>query len=334
MNRFVLSVEEVGLLRGLLAEITSTCDRIDDSSFLTDVTVWAHELPRRLRAALTNFRVGENSAVFLVSGYPLNDAHVGPTPSRVNDPAASRRTISEEVLFLLCGSLLGDAIGWGTQHGGHIVHDVLPIRGHEQEQIGTGCEQRIWWHTEDAFHEMRGDYVGLMCLRNPDGVATTICPLESVPLQADQVRLLSQPLFTIRPDESHQRKNAPENTESDSAFSRIEEMNRTPAKIAILSGAPDAPYIRIDPYFMDPIKESDARSAFESLTRAIDERMCDIVLTPGDICFIDNFRAVHGRKSFKARFDGTDRWLKRVNITRDLRKSRAHRRSSVSRVIS
>jgi alpha-ketoglutarate-dependent taurine dioxygenase len=57
------------------------------------------------------------------------------------------------------------------------------------------------------------------------------------------------------------------------------------------------------------------------------------VLEPGDFCFIDNFQAVHGRKPFKARFDGTDRWLRRINVVRDLRKSRDSRLSAAGRVL-
>ncbi|MBP2478023.1 putative NAD(P)/FAD-binding protein YdhS [Crossiella equi] len=34
-----------------------------------------------------------------------------------------------------------------------------------------------------------------------------------------------------------------------------------------------------------------------------------------------NKRAVHGRRPFTARYDGTDRWLRRINITADLRRS-------------
>jgi enduracididine beta-hydroxylase len=37
--------------------------------------------------------------------------------------------------------------------------------------------------------------------------------------------------------------------------------------------------------------------------------------------------------SISARYDGTGRWLKRINIARDLRKSRAFRVSSDSRII-
>lgn len=61
--------------------------------------------------------------------------------------------------------------------------------------------------------------------------------------------------------------------------------------------------------------------------------MRDIILQPGDCCFIDNYRAVHGRKPFTANYDGYDRWLKRLNITRDLRKSQKMRAKPLSRVI-
>jgi alpha-ketoglutarate-dependent taurine dioxygenase len=59
----------------------------------------------------------------------------------------------------------------------------------------------------------------------------------------------------------------------------------------------------------------------------------DFVLKPGDFVFIDNYRTVHGRRPFKARYNGYDRWLKRINITKDLRKSRDARLASTERHI-
>jgi alpha-ketoglutarate-dependent taurine dioxygenase len=90
----------------------------------------------------------------------------------------------------------------------------------------------------------------------------------------------------------------------------------------------------LDPYFMD-VEQLDpqSREAFEALVAAIDANIKGVVLRQGDTCFIDNFRAVHGRNPFKARFDGKDRWLKRVNVTRDLRKSRSARPSTESRIL-
>jgi alpha-ketoglutarate-dependent taurine dioxygenase len=85
---------------------------------------------------------------------------------------------------------------------------------------------------------------------------------------------------------------------------------------------------------MDPPGDQDARLALNTLTGLIDANLSEVVLEPGDICFIDNYKVVHGRKAFKARFDGTDRWLKRTNITRDLRKSREFRATPLSRTVS
>jgi hypothetical protein len=156
--------------------------------------------------------------------------------------------------------------------------------------LGSGSELELVWHTEDARYAYRGDYRGLMCLRNPDAVPTTFALIDEVRLEPDQVEVLFEPRFLFRPDPSHP---------SDSDRPEIEE----------------------------------ARSAMDSLIRAIDENLTGVALLPGECLFIDNYKAVHGRSSFKARFDGTDRWLKRINITRDLRKSRAVRAAPASRVV-
>ncbi len=111
-------------------------------------------------------------------------------------------------------------------------------------------------------------------------------------------------------------------------------MAEDPPLVPVLHGDRNSPYLCLDPYFMDrDALEPEARKALDGLVAAIDAAVEPVVLEPGDCCFVDNLRAVHGRNPFKARFDGTDRWLKRLNITRDLRVSREARISSAERVI-
>lgn len=337
MNRIEISGQELASIRDVLQELSATYKTVEDMEFVRAATVYAHELPRRIRRFLTDARLSECPSLLVISGYPIDDELIGETPEHWANTVPTPAVIEAQMLFVLFASLLGDVIGWSTQQGGRIMHDVFPIQSDTNEQISTGSEQPIWWHTEDAFHEMRGDYIGLMCLRNPDMVATTVCPLKSVPLGAQQIALLSQARFVIRPDESHKRKNAAAAGNGGGAcadFARIEELDRYPDKVSILSGATDEPYIRIDPFFMDPPGDADSQRALDELVRSIDERIQEIVLQPGDCCFIDNFRAVHGRRPFHAKYNGGDRWLKRVNVTRDLRKSRARRESALTRIIS
>jgi Fe(II)/alpha-ketoglutarate-dependent arginine beta-hydroxylase len=248
-------------------------------------------------------------------------------------------TLREEMLFVLCGALLGEHIGWASQQNGYLVHDVLPIKDDENSQISTGSQQDIWWHNEDAFHPYRGDYVGLMCLRNPDPVPTTLASVDAIKLSNRHLKVLFEPRFKLLPDESHAEKNGTDARHDEgsgelmAAYEHIREMLANPPKIALLSGDPRAPYIRIDPFFMEVPEDDEAQAALNALVRAVDSCLMEVVLKPGDCLFVDNYKAVHGRKSFKAKYDGTDRWLKRVNITRDLRKSRNARAHSASRII-
>jgi alpha-ketoglutarate-dependent taurine dioxygenase len=58
-----------------------------------------------------------------------------------------------------------------------------------------------------------------------------------------------------------------------------------------------------------------------------------VTLAPGEVLVVDNDLVVHGRVPFQARYDGTDRWLKRISVTSDLRRSRAARQSLAGRLI-
>ena len=338
MQTITLSTSEVAELDELSRELAARYETVEDPEFLRRAGVYAHDLPRRLRWQLYDFKLQEPaSALCVISGLPVDEKRIGPTPRHWKDRPKPSPAHVEEMIFVLVGSLLGEAIAWATQQDGYLVHDILPIQAHEHEQLGSGSSEPLVWHTEDAFHPLRGDYVGLLCLRNPDGVATTFANLERLRLSDKDLDLLFAPHYTIRPDESHFPKNRSGNKDVDAlldqSYRRIEKMRTNPEPIAPLYGDRRSPYLRIDPFFMDPVADPRAQTALDRLIEAIEQSVQDVVLQPGDLCFIDNCKAVHGRRPFKARYDGSDRWMKRLNLTRDLRRSRDARLTSESRVI-
>jgi hypothetical protein len=69
------------------------------------------------------------------------------------------------------------------------------------------------------------------------------------------------------------------------------------------------------------------------VVKQLEANLEDVVVHAGEVLFIDNFRAVHGRRPFQAAYDGTDRWLKKLVLSRDLRSSRALRTSAGSRIL-
>ncbi|HKG81123.1 MAG TPA: guanitoxin biosynthesis L-enduracididine beta-hydroxylase GntD [Pyrinomonadaceae bacterium] len=340
MNQLTLSNNEVSSINGILVDLSSRYHSADDPEFLRRAPFFAHNFPNRVRAFLHDFRTMElPSGIGLISGYPIDEWKIGRTPKHWKCSETAYRTLEEEMLLILFGSLLGEPLGWATQQDGHVIHDVLPIEGHEHEQLGSSSQEFLTWHVEDAFHPHRCDYLGMMCLRNRQRVATNVASIDSISLSPEEVEILFQPRFTIWPDESHLRKNRSNqqnggDDQLDKAYENIERMKTNPEKLAVLFGDQQSPYIRLDPYFMQRLEnDEEGQAALDSLVQKLDEKIHDLVLEAGDFVFIDNYRVVHGRKPFVAKYDGTDRWLKRINLARDLRKSRAARLTADSRII-
>ncbi len=338
IERVLLDAGDVRSIKPLLAEIQLKHGSVEDPELHHQASVYAHDLPRRLRSKLNDMKRRERPSALIFEGYPIEQEKIGLTPARLRGQAQASSTFEEEALLLLLGSLLGTTIGWSTQQDGAMVHDILPVQGLENEQLGAGSEVPLAWHVEDAFHPHRADYLGLLCLRNPDQVPTTYLSIDMLELSEKSKSILFQKRFTIRPDESHLIKHKAEPSDVDDeladAYTKIERMNSKPEKIAVLFGDPEAPYLRIDPHFMDPLEDDpEAQAVLDQVIQQIDGKLEDLVLQAGDYCFIDNYQAVHGRKPFRARYDGQDRWLKRINVARDLRASRAFRPTAESPIL-
>ncbi|MER6047837.1 guanitoxin biosynthesis L-enduracididine beta-hydroxylase GntD [Streptomyces sp. NPDC001793] len=335
-----LQDDDVAAIDTVVDELSRRHDTVESTDFQAESRLFADELPRRVRQALHEYRSTEKSGLLVVRGLSVDDAALGPTPAERRHKPGPSTSLRQDIAFYLIANLLGDPIGWATQQDGLIMHDIYPVRGFEHEQIGWGSEETLTWHTEDAFHPLRTDYLGLMCLRNPDGVETTACDIADVRLDAATREILAQERFHILPDDAHRISGQAPADESPREAAlrtrsrqRVDAAMETPEPVAVLFGDPDDPYLRIDPHYMQGVQGEAEQQALDTIGAAIDDAMSGVVLTPGDMVFIDNYRVVHGRKPFRARFDGTDRWLRRLNVARDLRASRGSRLAAHTRVI-
>ncbi|MFE5566548.1 TauD/TfdA family dioxygenase [Amycolatopsis japonica] len=289
--------------------------RIDE--IVGDARVIAAELPRRIRSFIERFRLAESAGAALIRGVPIDPDNLGPTPTSLEDLGHHRTAIADRSLTVLA-TLAGDIFGWAAERDGALIHDLVPLRGHEKEQSGVSSDTVLGWHTDEAYHPLRCDYLGLLCLRNPDGVPTKVSVLDVTSLSGKHRDLLFRSEFVIRPESAH----GEDNPVADST-------------VPILFGPRDDPYLRFDEGYTDLSAASDdCQAAFAELSKMFaSEHSLSIVLEPGDLLLVDNYRSVHARGAFTARFDGTDRWLKRTYITRDLRKSRLYRSTPSSRVV-
>jgi len=341
VNHLMLTPEDNAVLSPMLTELAKAHDTIENPELIRRAPVLARSLPAHVLQFLAEFRIGEPSALCVISGLAVDEEQLGATPEHWRDSQYNSPALPQEIFFLLCGSMLGDVFGWATQQDGRIMHDVLPIKGHEHYEIGSNSLQHLSWHTEDAFHPCRGDYVALMCLKNPDLVETMVCDIGDLEWSALDIDALFEPEFTQMPDNSHRPQNAAQSSGDPTvdrllarSFDLIKSWTDHPVKRPVLFGDRQDPYLALDMYHMKTDGWSErSLHALHGLCDQIEAGMKDVRLRPGDIAFIDNFRAVHGRKSFQPRYDGSDRWLKRLNITRNLRGSRAWRRAPEDPII-
>ncbi|WP_331766071.1 guanitoxin biosynthesis L-enduracididine beta-hydroxylase GntD [Embleya sp. NBC_00896] len=335
IHTYRLSPSESSQAFTLASSLANDYGRVDNPHFLSDVSVIAHDLPRGVRLAVNTARLDDRKHGLVISGNRVDHAGLGPTPSRWQ-LADTRESRAHSFLVMLYGSLLGDVIAWATQQDGRIVTDVVPTPGMEDSLVSSSSRTELGWHTEDAFSPYRADFVGLLCLRSPELTATTLGHLDPGAIPPDVMDVLTRPRFHIVPDASHDDtlNSFPAADRRAQAFRRLDEVRRCPPLIPLVTGHPGAPVLRIDSDYVAPADGDEAAAhALKWLIDHLEGSLYDFPLAPGDMGFINNRNVVHGRRPFRPRYDGTDRWLKRINVVEDFRRTRPGRADMTTRVI-
>jgi alpha-ketoglutarate-dependent taurine dioxygenase len=58
--------------------------------------------------------------------------------------------------------------------------------------------------------------------------------------------------------------------------------------------------------------------ALNVFTKAVERNTQTVFLKTGDLLVLDNNITVHGRTAFQAKYDGTDRWVQRVVVSKEI----------------
>ena len=246
----------------------------------------------------------------------LRDLPVGTLPATPARPdvatGASPRT---EALVLDVARRLGDPVGYLPEQGGVLVQNLLPTPDGADHQVSTSSTVTLAFHTETAFHPHLPRYLVLLCLRGDPAAVTTWCTVDDAlaGLTPAEVEVLRQPRFRCGVDES---------------FTDGRPAGLGPAR-PIVWGDPAAPSWTFDEDLMVGT-DLVAQAALEHLAASVLDHQRGVVLAGGDLLVLDNELVVHGRSPFRARYDGTDRWLQRAFVIEDLAPSAPDR---VGRII-
>ncbi|MEU8606795.1 guanitoxin biosynthesis L-enduracididine beta-hydroxylase GntD [Actinoplanes sp. NPDC048791] len=315
---YTLTTEDIAAVRDTYDTLADSALSLRDPRFYDEHWDLASRLTSGLRRVLEHFRRTEFAAAYVLHGYPVSNEATGPTPPSWAD-ALQVPTTDHDMLLAMCGLVLGEPYTWATLQDSSIIQNLLPMRGDEKRQNGYSSDTLLEFHTEDGFHPDRCDYLLLFGVRNHDAVPTCLASVADLKLSPAHRLILSQPRFYIRPDDEHIRQLAARHPES-RALARAIELRDSPPAVPVLSGDPANPYLCIDRPFMTGADE-EAEAALDTLMALLMANDRSVVVGQGDLLIVDNYRAVHGRRPFLSRYDGTDRWLKRMIVSRNLRRA-------------
>lgn len=237
----------------------------------------------------------------LKSAFGLLNEGVPPTPIV---PFMDEHKL-EPLYELLFGVVrgFGTPVGYKQEQNGKIIQHIVPNPKTEYSQISSSSKTILEYHTETAFHAYKPDYVMLFCMRSDPAAATTFCYIDDIleHIPTDCLYLLSSPMYETTVDESFRT-----NGEPDHAF-----------KTSVLSVKNHEIQFCYDRSVMRGVNPA-AQDALNLLSEVIDEHAQAVHLDAGDLLILNNSKVVHGRTPFQARYDGTDRWLLRMLIRKDV----------------
>lgn len=291
-----LSQEAASDLKSVAAQLTREYGDGTDPALIEEAPAAAEMLPDELH--LRCRAPHPDLGMFVLRGLEVDDEAVGATPDHWSKETS--RSAGWNVLMLLLASVMGRPFGWEGQQDGRLVHNILPTPGQEEEQTGASSSVLLSPHNEDAFHPQRANLVLLGCLRNHDAIPTHAASVRKTTMDEGDREVLTRPTLPILPDDS---------------YDEAQQFGARPPKVPTLWRRGDGICVRFDPAYT-PVADADERyqKAYQRFTDELERVTDQVVLEPGDVLVLDNDAVVHGRAPFQARYDGTDRWLKRTNV--------------------
>ena len=258
---------------------------------------------------LINFRKGRNTnGVLLIKG-ALLDENLPPTIDNIDELIDRKNTYYSEFYLMMLSRFLGEPFSYRQERNGTIIHNMRPKRGNEREISSDSSEILLDLHNENIYHPVYPDYLLFCGLRkDPAGKAKTI--VVSVDDFYNNISPYDIPILRSKRFR----------TSIDFNFGNTLAERGSGVLIQVLFGPADSPFIAYDDEYIAGI-DAESQATLNRLRTLLHNTLYGFELEQGEILLLDNLRTLHGRTAFKARYDGTDRWMQRVLVTRDIRKA-------------
>lgn len=230
----------------------------------------------------------------------IEGAHIGEIPPTPLTPLTDLSPIKQAAeLLVKFAKHYGIPTGYKQEQNGRLVHSIAPNPKTEFDQISSSSKIDLQLHTETAFHPFKPSHLLLMCLRGDENALTTYALVDEIVESLDDwtVDQLCRDAYITSVDDSFRQNGEPDQE----------------IRMPILKKTEDGYEMCFDEFLMRGI-DDESNVALINLKTEIPNHVQSIALKTADVLVLDNRKTIHGRKAFKPRYDGTDRWLLRTLV--------------------
>lgn len=279
----------------LIGDITVSPTQSPDL-YCRQVKNLSQRLPHPIQDQLRDFAT--NSAGYLLFTNLLSRSIRPDIPTPANNTHHIGETTDLAYIQALFLQHISELVAYEAEGHGRLFQDIVPNASMSTAQTSLGSQTELEIHTEQAFSNLRPDFLSLACLRGDPEAFTYILPVQVLiaHLTPEEQALLREPLWTTGVDLSFKLHGK----------EFLEGEVRGP--MPILDGPMDDPHLRFDQDLMRGLT-ADADQMIKKIVEIYYAHRLRHCLSPGEIMIVDNRRAVHGRSPFSPRYDGNDRFL-------------------------
>lgn len=241
-------------------------------------------------------------------------AALPPTPDTFVTRRHHQLTSMDVIRFALIGAAGGYSYSYNSQANGALGDDVFPVRRYADASGFSGGKD-LGWHTEDAAFNRSDDdrrhtvfdVFSFAYFRNPNADPTLVSMPDLGTVDPTMLAELRRRQFVAKTSMSHggDRHTL---TGLTSFMYAGEHMRFSFARIAELRAT---------------YRGTGLGKVIDEFKGCLDDAVSEIPGMPGTIAFVDNMRVAHARGTWRRppRFDGTDRWQRRLGFARSSRQA-------------
>jgi len=183
-------------LNQLLTDITASPNRYPDL-YCRQVKNLSQRLPSAIKQQLSDFADHGflDTGFLLFNNLPINTTSLPPTPKDNTHHIGETTDLSKiQALFL---QHISELVAYEAEGHGRLFQDIVPNPTLSTAQTSLGSQTELEIHTEQAFSNLRPDFLSLACLRSDPSAFTYILPVNILiaHLTPEEQALLREPLW-------------------------------------------------------------------------------------------------------------------------------------------